>query len=1092
MGRKGSPPLQSISTAKTLYGHGRMHTAEKFCYILVATGLIFVQALAANTITEETIAETGEPLRKLTLNLKPPGLNAGDAILVTGLTGSQTSNTDSLAITIGTESTSATAKWIQSNGTLIVTLTEPYTAAAETSLVFSATIKGPNEAQETRNPSFSIYRVSGNTHREMLVNSTVLTRLNQKKILFSSVFAAKRRIVESGFTTRSIKIILNLNTKMNVGDNITIEGLTGSNEPTTDTLSASGLSATMFNNRCKWDKDSGRLIFTSNTNYAANSDIILVVNISQPLLANAAISARISTDWLAGALLPTPLLGCILVVPVVASTKTIEETGVEIRELSISLRVNVPMVVGDIITIRGLTGSATSSTQTLPVTGPAANKFNSVAAWTQSSGTVVLTASASHVENTHINFTIALARPTKKNVAVSPKIFSTWDNGDISVTPMEVIGGDIMVAAGFTTQPYISRTSNKTKINIKYIIDSNGEVTCGVYAAWSIKPTANELLTGESSSIFNETLVHKYVSAGKTINVQKNVLDSTYIDGLSPYVPYDIYCVTESEIFGTSQLYDVYTYGLKTKPGIRTSQNNSITAEYILTDSYSGNVYYDEGTCTNPLFNNQRELCEGEGTCADANGVVGNGAAYNNDKAACEQATDCGDEISNDPCLWFPTNTWNITCTDPDKTTQEECEANQETEGTCRSASGGIGGGAEYSTRTACEAACPVCGYDQCIFYSNNTFVSGAVCSEATYTTQEDCDKALKALNCKLYASLPAPLTLSTGASLMENLISPKVNISGTGLSNAPTTTSGSGSGATLNIVVSGGMLVTANVQSVGTGYATGDILIVSSEVIASLIDLVFILGPGSSDVFDAFNASQLLDLTTNLTSSPPVTTGYYLYCLTDKVLSEMTHVYKLSSSPLILGTNEIEVTDDIVLYAEVDVGTTLKISSSKGYSHTLSKPSGINDERIFNIKSHGNLSLFNLKLTMGNVGGKSTGEDCSNNNGAAICLWHKSSVLFLRNVTFFNNVVGPGGYGGAIYAQRGYVEMYHVYAYSNWAQSGVIADPFHICEDYVVNGHMPDTYFDPAPLNETYFKYEGWKCNGIGIDVTVNGSGTP
>ena len=117
---------------------------------------------------------------------------------------------------------------------------------------------------------------------------------------------------------------------------------------------------------------------------------------------------------------------------------------------------------------------------------------------------------------------------------------------------------------------------------------------------------------GETSSIFNKTLVHKYVSVGKTSNVQKNTLDSTEIDGLSPYVPYDIYCVTESEIFGTSKLYDVYTYGLKSKPVIQTMQNNSIIAESHLTDSYSGNTWYDTGTCTNDLFNNERELCEGE------------------------------------------------------------------------------------------------------------------------------------------------------------------------------------------------------------------------------------------------------------------------------------------------------------------------------------------------------------------------------------------------------------------------------------------------------------------------------------------------
>ena len=42
-----------------------------------------------------------------------------------------------------------------------------------------------------------------------------------------------------------------------------------------------------------------------------------------------------------------------------------------------------------------------------------------------------------------------------------------------------------------------------------------------------------------------------------------------------------------------------------------------------------------------------------------------------------------------------------------------------------------------------------------------------------------------------------------------------------------------------------------------------------------------------------------------------------------------MAKVYKLSSSPLVLGSTEIEVTDDIVLNAEVDVETTLKITTA-------------------------------------------------------------------------------------------------------------------------------------------------------------------
>ena len=68
-----------------------------------------------------------------------------------------------------------------------------------------------------------------------------------------------------------------------------------------------GASAGMFNNNSKWNQSLGKLIFPSSTAYAANEDIILVVSLLQPLLANAAVSA-VSTDWQSGHLLSSPFL----------------------------------------------------------------------------------------------------------------------------------------------------------------------------------------------------------------------------------------------------------------------------------------------------------------------------------------------------------------------------------------------------------------------------------------------------------------------------------------------------------------------------------------------------------------------------------------------------------------------------------------------------------------------------------------------------------------------------------------------------------------------------------------------------------------
>ena len=110
---------------------GRMLDAKRLCYFLAATGLIFLQAFAAtNTIEEEPIQEEGIFKRQLTVSLQPPSLSEDDIIVVTGLTGSQTTDTNSLNVEIDNNA-AATAKWIQSNGTLTVILSEDYTATDE-------------------------------------------------------------------------------------------------------------------------------------------------------------------------------------------------------------------------------------------------------------------------------------------------------------------------------------------------------------------------------------------------------------------------------------------------------------------------------------------------------------------------------------------------------------------------------------------------------------------------------------------------------------------------------------------------------------------------------------------------------------------------------------------------------------------------------------------------------------------------------------------------------------------------------------------------------------------------------------------------
>ena len=73
---------------------------------------------------------------------------------MTGLTGSQTTDTNSLNVEIDNNA-AATAKWIQSNGTLTVVLSGAYTET-ENGLKIVAKLKEPSEAQKPGPRVFNI------------------------------------------------------------------------------------------------------------------------------------------------------------------------------------------------------------------------------------------------------------------------------------------------------------------------------------------------------------------------------------------------------------------------------------------------------------------------------------------------------------------------------------------------------------------------------------------------------------------------------------------------------------------------------------------------------------------------------------------------------------------------------------------------------------------------------------------------------------------------------------------------------------------------------------------------------------------------
>ena len=930
----------------------------KIFLILLLMQLCFANVAIAATMN---ISESGTTTRTIDVTLNvDAAMSPGDNITIVGLTGSATDDGD---LTLGGADSAkfTAATWTKITGTLV--LTANTAVNANTNIRFTFPIAEPAAAQAAVSPTIAtVFAADSLTAEAHTVSDVSLT---------ATATATTKTIVESGTTTRTMAVRLNIDSAMSSGDNITIVGLTGS--ATDGDLDLIGTNASYFfkYSKAKWTSDTGRL----------------TLNLISQIVADTVIEFKFDID------IPTAntFLGCVLFEPPKALHATISETGSRERILTIELKFNFPLSIGDKLKIDGLIGSATTSNGALKIYDGNANLFSNLGDWSQLEGKLVLTTNESLIAKTNISFKFAVASPNEKNAAAIAKVSVDDIDGNLDLysTPLIAIEGGILKAAGFATEPIVERLSNSSsEVKVTFRLDADGKVTCGAYKPYAIKPTSDELLNGKSDSVFNETFVKGYIASAISNECIKSELCSVTLGGLLPYTPYDVYCVTDSHIFSNNGLYDVYTYGFKKLPSLYTNSVNDITFAMLLTDSYSGNIWYGDGTCEgNDNFNGDETGCKGEGTCADANGVIGNGATYNNNEDGCKAATDCGDEISNDPCVWDAIG------------------------GTCKSASGGIGNGDSYDNEAKCNAACHVCGYDKCIWTSkNNTWNSTASCSDPNYVDETACQKKLTSLKCAVSTDVD---------SLLNSIL--------------------------LNLT-----------NAVGNAF-----------------------------VFESLDPSAFPSVKSYLNRSIYLnSTMYYMKCMTDEIISDNVYIYKLSSSPLIIGSTNLELTESILLNEEIHIISQVAIKSNDGYIFKITKSEAINDKRFFTIKENGHLTLHNLNLTMGDVSSNPGTLDCYGKHGGAICLSHASSILRLKNVSLYNNIVGASGFGGAIFAPRGYVVIEHVHAFNNYALDNII-NPFHICIGYIFEHNMPDVYFDPNPRNETFFLYEGWKCNGVGTNVT-------
>lgn len=95
---------------------------------------------------------------------------------------------------------------------------------------------------------------------------------------------------------------------------------------------------------------------------------------------------------------------------------------------------------------------------------------------------------------------------------------------------------------------------------------------------------------------------------------------------------------------------------------------------------HQANTYTDTSSCSVGDADNQA-ACIAGGTCAAANGEVGNGDSYST-AATCNAATDCGVPTSNSQCVFTQSNTWEVYgtcqyngCSDSSDKNEDECTA---------------------------------------------------------------------------------------------------------------------------------------------------------------------------------------------------------------------------------------------------------------------------------------------------------------------------------------------------------------------------------------------------------------------------------
>jgi len=221
----------------------------------------------------------------------------------------------------------------------------------------------------------------------------------------------------------TIIFTLRPSTALSTNDVITIAGLSGTLTSNAAALTVGGANANLFDSAGAWTQGTGTLVLTASGAIPDNADTVISISLTNKGSSQSALTPTIAVSGsvtIGSSSMSTSVLGASTAqqytVKTIAEVSTVRDAD---NVLTVTIRPNVALSAGDVVTIAGLTGTQTSNTGTLTVAGTDAAVFGSAGAWTQSSGQMVLTVASGQTVPNNANTVVTLTIANKNVAQVS-------------------------------------------------------------------------------------------------------------------------------------------------------------------------------------------------------------------------------------------------------------------------------------------------------------------------------------------------------------------------------------------------------------------------------------------------------------------------------------------------------------------------------------------------------------------------------------------------------------------------------------------------------------------------------------------------